>query len=157
MSYKKHIFNSDTFDVSSTILNINLMKYYIENELIYIYKDKKTGRKLNSNNINNWRKPTKFVIPDNKLITTLYKSKSYTENKEFSYIELLNNINNSFDSDNPNIKIDVKMKDEIKQITINSINLQLIKLICNNLNYTNSSNGDTNNGNTNNGNMKLII
>lgn len=144
MSYKKHIFNSDTFDVSSTKLNINLMKYYIENELIYIYKEKKVSRKLHSNNINNWRKPTKFVIPDNKLITTLYKFKSYNEERQFSYIELLNDINNNFDSDKPNIKIDVKLKDEIKQITINSINLQLIKIICNNLN--NGDNEDEDNG-----------
>lgn len=149
MSYKKHIFNSDTFDVSSTVLNINLMKYYIENELIYIYKNKKTESRLNSNNINNWRKSIKFVIPDNKLITTLYKYKSFNKNKEFSYVELLNNIINNFDLDNPNIKIDVKLKDEIKQITINSINLQLIKLICNKLNNINNNNRDNHDENNN--------
>jgi hypothetical protein len=144
MSYKKHILNNitDKYNISSVKLNINLMKYYIKNELIFKYKRTKQSRKPLINNINNWQQPTNFIIPDNKLIKTTYKSKSYTDNKEYSYVELLNDsIINNFDSDNSNIKLNVKHKDIVKQITINSINLQLIKMICIKLN-TNDGNKD---------------
>ena len=149
-----HISIKENYQYTSIPLNRQLLQYYISSEKF------KTFNPPNIANISkNWRskKPKFFALNDEEIIV---KSKitvlPLLYEKKFTNIEILqndeqvnydeNNVN--FSSENQHIILNSKENEELKQIYINSLNLQLIHYICSKLTNFNNNVNSLNTSNT---------